>query len=419
MKNLILGLVIVLSLSSCNKGDDPGSNGARIIIKGKISVNHLKSTGLKSTNSLSLSDAKKVLVFNSTGYQLFNIEDSAFTAKAISGTATALAFLDAENKYIGALCAGGLNVLPLVSLKDGDNTIIDLSNLTLDGTRVIPANNPIGNEIDLNAGEIEWYKELGAYYEALSKNIDADNDGVPDILNKKEFNISTIFDIYCGSWGLNDTPPQINDTANFFVNYAMRIAGGKALIPVNQNITLSGPESSPYNDIIQPHYATGPDCFIAFFKRETQAPQGYPFGSAFLPFAPGLYTVTLDNKNYTLNYSNINAKYFFILAEPTVHTNESNEVVSVSVEYRDMDQVPVTAENFVFQTQVTLDGFQGNQLCQVGTLWENPEAKTNTELYNFTLPDPVPLSLIRSVGICYVDMIGNAYNIGFIKSESN
>jgi hypothetical protein len=93
-------------------------------------------------------------------------------------------------------------------------------------------------------------------------------------------------------------------------------------------------------------------------------------------------------------------------------------VVSVSIEYRDMDQVPVTAENFVYQTQVTLDGFQGNQLCQVGALWENPEAKTNTELYNFTLPQPVALSLIRSVGICYVDMIGNAYNIGFIQENS-
>ena len=287
MRNLCLIIAISIIIAGCGKNDDAESNYAKIVIKGNISGSNLKSTGLKSTGALSLSDAKKVLVFNSTGYELFNIKDSAFTAKAMSGTATALAFLDADNKYIGALCAGGLNVLPLVSLKDGDNTVIDLSNLTLDGTRVLPANNPIGNEISLNEEEIAWYKELGAYYESLSKNIDADNDGVPDILDKKEFNISTIFDIYCGSWGLNDTPPQINDADHFFINYAMRIAGGKALIPSNENIVLSGPETSPYNDITQPHYATGPDCFIAFFKRETPAPPGYPFGSAFLPFAQG------------------------------------------------------------------------------------------------------------------------------------
>ena len=75
----------------------------------------------------------------------------------------------------------------------------------------------------------------------------------------------------------------------------------------------------------------------------------------------------------------------------------------------------VNAENFVYQTQVTLDGYQGNRLCQIGALWENPEAKTNTELYNFKLPEPIPLSELRTVGICYVDLIGNAYNIGFIR----
>ena len=74
-----------------------------------------------------------------------------------------------DNRFIGCLNAGGLNVLPLVSLKDGDNTIIDLSSLTLAGKLVIPANNPIGDEIDLNDGEVNWYKELGAYYESLSQ----------------------------------------------------------------------------------------------------------------------------------------------------------------------------------------------------------------------------------------------------------
>ena len=129
----------------------------------------MKSRTLNVANQLSLSDAKKVLVFNSTSYKVFDIVNNSFTADAVSGTATAIAFLDANNQYIGCLTAGGLNVLPLVSLKDGDNTIIDLSTLTLDGTSVIPANNPLGNSILLNNEEIAWYKELGGYYESLSK----------------------------------------------------------------------------------------------------------------------------------------------------------------------------------------------------------------------------------------------------------
>ena len=267
MRNLFLVVAILFMIISCSKNEDSRSNVPKIVIKGIISGSNLKSARLKSVNQLSLSDAKKVLVFNSTSYKLFNIENSSFTAEAISGTATALAFLDMDNRYIGCLCSGGLNVLPLVNLKDGNNTVIDLSTLTLDGTSVIPANNPIGDAIILNEEEIAWYKEVGAYYESLSKNIDADNDGIPDILNKKDFNISTIFDIYCGTWGLNNSPPQVNDPSNFFINYILRIAGGKSLIPSNSNIVVTGPETSPYTGIKQSHYAIGPDCFITFFSN--------------------------------------------------------------------------------------------------------------------------------------------------------
>ena len=413
MRNLIIAFAVLIVIVSCSKDDAP--NNSKIVIKGTISEDSKNGAELKSANQLSLSDATKVLVFNSSGYELFNIENSSFTTEAISGTATALAFLDNENRYIGCLCSSGLNVLPLVNLKDGNSTVIDLSYLTLDGTSVIPANNPIGDEINLDEEEIEWYKELGVYYESLSKNIDTDNDGIPDILNKRDLNIGTTFSIYCGSWGLNDSPPQVNYESNFFINYNLRIAGGKSLIPSNSNIIVTGPEVSPYSDIKQTHYATAPDCFIAFFSRESPAPPGYPFGAAFLPFEKGTYSVTLDNINYTLNYSNISAKYFLILAEPTIHTNNKDEIISISIEYRDMENALVTPENFVYQTQITLDGFQDNRLIQIGALGENPEAKTNTELYSFILPNPIPLSELRGLTVSYMDLIGNWYNIVYLE----
>lgn len=401
MRNLILVFGILFVIISCSKEND--SNVSRIVIKGIISGSNLKSAGLKSANQLSLSDAKKVLVFNSTSYKLFNIENSSFTAEAISGTATALAFLDKDNRYIGCLNAGGLNVLPLVSLKNGDNTIIDLSTLTLDGTSVIPANNPIGDEINLNEEEIAWYKELGAYYESLSKNIDADNDGVPDILNNKEIKLSTIFDFYCGFWGLNNSTPQIIDTSNFAASYTLRIEGGNSLTPSNSTITFSGPNTSPYPGITQWNYNVCPNGnFISFFNR-----------NAYLPFAKGTYTVTIDNKDYTLNYSNVNVKHFFILAEPIVQTNNENKIVSISVIYKDINNSFVNADNFVYQTMIQLDG--NTRIFEIGKLWENPESKHNTEKYTFILPNPVPLSELKQIVVCYQDLIGNAYNLKYYR----
>lgn len=414
-RNLILLLVISSLLISCSKENSPDTKG--IIIKGRISASGLKSnTNLKTTHTeCTLADAKKILVFNSSGgYELFNIEDSSFAARAMQGTAAALVFLGDANNFIGCLQAGGLNVLPLVSLRDGDNTVIDLSNLTLDGTNVLPSNNPIGAEINLNQEEIERYRQFGSFFKSLSKNIDADGDGKPDLIDRKALYISTMYDIYCGMWGLNNTAPQIIDTSRLFVNYVLRIWGEKSIIPVNTDITLSGPESLPYNDIEKSYYTLAPDGFIAMFRRPTTAPSGYPFGSAFLPFGDGKYNLNLDDKTYALQYSKVDAKYFFILALPTVHTNDNNEITSISIEYKNIFGETINPENFVYQTMVQLNS-GNNQLDQIGCLWENPEAKTNTELYDFVSSKKINASDLTGINVCYLDLVGNSYNINFRK----
>jgi len=406
MKSLFQIAAIAILLISCGKNND--SNGSKVVIKGRISTSTLvNSSRLKSANSLSLSDTKKILVFNSSGgYSVFNVNDSSFAASASSGTAIAISFLDADNKFIGCLHAGGLNVLPLVSLKNGDNTVIDLSTLTLDGTNVIPANNPLGNQIGLRADEIEWYKELGTFYESLSKNIDVDNDGIPDILVHKYIFIGTQYIVYVGRWGINDTLlPQLNDTSGFNIIYHIRISGGKALIPSNPIIFLSGPTDDPYSDILQGYYTTAPDCFISFFARHSDN------GVISLPFKKGIYTLTLDGKNYTLNYSNVCPKHFLIMPEPTIHTNSNNEIVSVSIDYRLCDNSSVVAENFVYLVQMFLKDGKMNMLYDVGSLYENPEANPKTEKFNFNLSKPIRLSELYELDVNYQDLLGNEYDI--------
>lgn len=412
---MVFILVISALLISCNKDNSADIRG--IIIKGTISASGLKKNSIvKSVNTeFNLADAKKIMVFNSSGgYELFNIEDSSFAARAMQGTAVALVFLGVENNYIGCLQTGGLNVLPLVSLKNGDNTVIDLSNLTLDGTDVKPSNNPIGNEINLTPKEIERYKQFGAFFKSLSLNIDLDNDGKPDLIDHKALYISTIYDIYCGMWGLNHTAPQIIDTSRLFINYTLRIWGEKSITPENTEVTLSGPEGSPYNDIRKSYYTMAPDGFITFFHRPAIAPSGYPFGSAFLPFGDGKYNLKLDNKVYTLFYSKVDAKYFFVLALPTVHTNDKNEITSISIEYKDMSGETINPENFVYQTMIQLNN-GGSQLDQIGVLWENPGSRSNTELYNFVPVKKINQSEVTGINVCYLDLVGNAYNINFRK----
>ena len=144
MKLQVLMIAMALLVVSCNKDND--SNNKGILIKGTIPAK-AKSADSKADIALSLSDAKKVLVFSKYYYSLTDIVDGGFSVTGRIGTGVALIFLDANNQYIGNLSSQGLNMLPLGNLTNGDNTQIDLSTLTLVGNSVIPSHDPLGNEI--------------------------------------------------------------------------------------------------------------------------------------------------------------------------------------------------------------------------------------------------------------------------------
>ena len=404
MRNLMLMLAMIVVMASCSKDHD-SDNGNDVVIKGTISRSgNLKSTGMKPATSSSLSDAKKVLVFNSNSYAVFNIGDSTFAAQAASGTACALSFLDQNNGFIGCLQAGGLNVLPLVSLKDGDKTVIDLSTLTLEGTNVIPANNPLGDEIGLTAEEIEWYREAGAYYESISKNTDVDNDGVIDVLSKKELRVSSSFALHAGKWGMNDTPPQVKDTSDISIGYSIRFSYGENILPSNaQSAVLSGPKDGPYNDISQLRYATAPNGFLAFYYRAGEGFTSYP------PFRKGEYTMTVDGTNYTINYATVCPKMYLIFAAPTLHTNSNDEITSVTMEYKRFDGSTVNFDNFIYLVQLQI--MAGDQSCNLGASLYSDQSPAEAEKYNFVPPHTIQLSNLFQIGIYYQDLLGNEYNI--------
>lgn len=409
MKIACFGLIACLFISGCNK-DDSGSGS--ILIKGKISQN-TKGGISKSLNTFSLTDAKKVLAFYGSLYSLSDIKDGSFSVRAELGSATALVFLDADNRFIGNLFAGGLNVLPLNNLQDGENTVIDLQNLDLNGTSVIPSHNPIGNEINLTSEEVTRIKELGGYFESLAKNIDADNDGVPDILSKHELRITSHFSIDGGHWGDNNAPASEFNINQLLMNYAVRIEGNISMSPADgSHVALSGPEVEPYSDIKTASYLADKDCFITFFRRESGNPGG-PFISSFPPFKKGTYTFTLDgSKKFTLNYANIDAKYYMVIATPMLNITDG-KVTSVSIEYKLPDNRIVNPENFVSILQLQFNN-KDNSRQEIGSLYES--VKTSNTLTDFkyvTLKSPIEVSNLRELRVNYNDFLGNEYDVSW------
>jgi hypothetical protein len=408
---VIIMLILLLAISCKKDNNNQGNRGNNgIVIKGKIPANGTgKSSSLKSKTELSLADAKKVLVFSKYYYSLTDIVDGSFSVTGKIGTGVALIFLDADNKYIGNLSSQGLNMLPLGNLKNGDNTQIDLSTLTLTGNCVIPSHDPLGNEIVISETEINSLKSISTYYQSIAKNIDADNDGIPDVLSNKQLVVSTIFARYSGHWGFNNLLPVPSDSAHSYINYSLAIQGGSGLTFSNGNIVLSGPADNPYNDIttwgskINPGDNSG---FLSTYCRQANAPPGAPWGTSFLPLKQGTYTLTLDgNRSFTLDYSNIDAKYNLVIVAPTLHTNSDGKLISITFEYKLPNGTIIDPASMLTNVMVQLVDNQFHQF------YNSPQLTTDSGFSVLTPDTPIDISSLYGMDVWYDDLLGNQYDI--------
>jgi len=407
MKKIISLFIAFALLVSCQKDNNGNQGNGKIAIKGTIPGKSQK----KSAEISSLTDAKKVLVFSKYYYSLTDIVNGSFTVIGQIGTGVALIFLDVNNKYIGNLSAQGLNMLPLGSLSNGENTTIDLSTLTLVGKSVIPSHDPFGKEIQISETEINSLKAIGGFYESIAKNIDTDNDGIPDVLSNKQLVIFTIYGIYCGHWGYNNTLPVLTDISHFFVNYSLEIDGGKDLTFSNGNIALSGPVIDPYTDITTWGYKLNPGGdlgFLSSFCRQGIPPVGFPWGTAFLPFKDGTYTLKLDgNRSFTLDYSNVDVKANLVFVVPTLHTNSEGRLTSISLEYKLQNGTVINPENILTNIMVQLSDNQANQFY----VNDKKKLTISTGFASITPDTPVDISTLANIGIWYDDLLGNQYAI--------
>ncbi|NLB02605.1 MAG: hypothetical protein GX841_04325, partial [Bacteroidales bacterium] len=164
MKKLLYFLLFSIALFSCDKDY---VRIEKIRIRGKISTGAMNAPAMTTRApeaGYSLADAAKVLIFYGNEYDMVDIKnDGSFSGRAPLGSASCLVFLTSDNQFVGNLFAGGCHLLPLVAM-DKNVTSIDLSTLSLSGSRVIPANDPIGTTIMLTDKELAFLTQVDKYY---------------------------------------------------------------------------------------------------------------------------------------------------------------------------------------------------------------------------------------------------------------
>jgi hypothetical protein len=407
--SFITGLLICfMTLLMLAGGCEKGLFEKKIRIKGQI------EKGKQSTASgaklhgkgFTLDDAEKVLIFYGRDYDLANISSNGtFTGKAPYGSATAVVFLTGKNEFIGYLVAGGINFLPLPATNN-NLSVIDLSTLTLDGEEVIPANDPVGTTIQLTQEEIAFMQQVGSYYKALSKNLDMDKDGIPDILQNWYLDMNTDMDFNAGKAGLNSTPAEIIPPSQFAMGYGIHMVGSNNLLSstansVAENATLTGPVDSPYTDIFNAgnSYINNKEFKVNFARGNN--PQ------LSLPFRPGEYTLNIDSRQFSFYYDNVNLGNYWLLVVPTFHTNTQNKVTHITFAYQFPDGTPANPRTLLRSgIDINISDQSYNRIIELLS-----EDNSNTDpSYDYTridLPSPVDIASIRDIGIRYTDLFGN------------
>ncbi len=418
MKTLVKLLTICLLLTSCGLFDSQ----KMIAIKGQIS-SPAKSTAqrVKSANP-TLADAAKVLVFYGNKYALVNISNGSFTSQAPEGSAACLVFLDANNQFIGNLFAGGINVLPLVNM--GNASSIDLSTLTLDGTRVIPANDPIGSTIQLTTQELNFLTNVGAYYQTLAKNIDMDNDGSPDIINGDQIRVNTIINMRVGSFGTDSKQPVMVPSDKFVVNTNLRIAGDIKMWDKNFTVSLASPVLQSTINLSQAQDTNpGPEINEFIYILRQNAPPGSqnPFDGQLLPFPDGVYTFQLNkDRQYTFNFANINMQNYMMIIKPIVHTDKDGYITKISYEFVFPDGSTANPRNLIqgyIRTQIGDHSYK--QLYEGHHLYGTFSAGENYDYYNETISTKIRLSDVSQFNFAFIDILGNEYEYSWVDDLSN
>jgi hypothetical protein len=398
--------LILLIVSGCS---DRFNNQHSVVIKGSISTaSKLNGSRVKSSNELSLADARKVFLyygFNDIAFA--DIVNGAFSANAQIGKVAALIFLDENNQYIGTFQNRGLNLLPLGNLADTVQTVIDLSTLTLVGTNVIPSHDPFGNEIRITDDEINSLKELSGFFEALAKNIDTDNDGVLDVLGSKQLFIISHFGITAGHWGLNDISPALPDSSQIKVGYALDVFGGSGFDQVISNMTLSGPEGNPY-PVIKNEFVNSRQMNAGFFARFIILDGERVVNQ---PFRQGIYSLDIEGKKYTFGFSNIEAGKNLVMVVPTLHTNSEGKLSSFTLDYKLPGGKTINPENILSDVMLQFGGNNGKVIYESPWLSKYISGGNHVlGIYSHTLETPVDISGLTSIVIGYNDMLGNRYD---------
>ena len=447
---VIFLLTTTLILAGCsslmgdaNKEDGPKDEGDFVDPEGVLlrgNFNNEKSY-LQATNT-EQKDVAKVLLIYKTGYEIQKVKDGEFAIDMEKDEPAGMAFLDKNDRYLGFLTLGdGLDSIPPEFI-DEETEIIDFGNITFDGDKAIPENDPVGEEIDITDSEKNLLAASSSLFSASLRSPD-----VVEFLMKENitwFELILYYDYAkFDKWEWEDSKTitfesiyndiedsKYNITYPFFQahNFGIRI---KDVINSEDNMNLSYPGEWPNVDEVSVDFDDSYNFFeeikVENIKTET--------GTAMASYPPaGEYTLDLGTDNYQNinfeipgNLNEISLKNAFLVI-PSLHLKvnpDGIEIVDkISWKYMTYEEQEIDSDvasqilmDEGFNLNVKLEDKKGNIINE--DIYVGVDDKSYKFEENIVWDSSSENKKFKGIGINFENLYGIYYSASFANTSSH
>lgn len=385
---IILGCVLLFEEFGRNLQHSETPGEGYVTIKGKLPSGHTK-----------------VVAVYPSGYEIVNFTGGVFSIDVRTDSPVLLLFFEDNGDYLGYLyLKNGIESLPMTRTREGV-TVINLQDLTINGTVLTPSHNPIGDEINLSPEERAIVAQLDDFFAVIARNPDADGDMKPDLMEGESYDFFILYFVEAGQFSDNLTPSVITP-ANIV---AYRLAFCITTESPPESVFFTGPEGSGLNN-------TPSDQAMELLPGVF----GYGTPLMYEPPVPlgGNYIITYGGRRLVFTMPDqSSASSHIVLAVPTVTLNPNGTINKISWRYLTGDgSGEVNPEGIFSSLEIDIDGTgapyqnypQPNRMYSSG--WIPITTKEHV------LPtQSIKWSDVTIIYMAYSDIYGNHYVASFHK----
>ena len=148
-------LIIIVGLTGCENMNNTAPSPEEdenlvdpegVLLQGTFSQDSSNTQAITQSKE---EEVKKVMLVYATGYEIHEVIDGKFAIDMKKNEPAGIAFLNNNDEYLGFLTLeDGLSSIPPQYI-DEETEVIDFGNITFEGEKAVPENNPVGETIEI------------------------------------------------------------------------------------------------------------------------------------------------------------------------------------------------------------------------------------------------------------------------------